>query len=472
MSKKRAIVPDIVATNFEKHVKDLNWNVNLTNKIREGQVNMIRWVAYRASRVYLNGISEEGEEWLPLYACNQDWTRLSKGTISEKTAYNRLLRLQEAGLIRKRFRGRTNPYELLIPKWILLAKPCPTDFLKDQKTAFSLILAPPEENLPPKSTRTGGNTNSAVDTCVSEGEEDIRHLPGLAAPAHEQQEQPRNMGAGTREASPLLANPQTFLEENFPQERQEQRLRGAGGGPAGALDDKGSKQPEPGTSPSTEGNETPQRLATGKASSGSGPAPKKYLTYVVLLWEFAKKTLYQGRAFSLDEERRAKNTIYWHVFASFKPAGEEWTDQEWHEYFHNCQDRITLAWQYVNRSPERFVPHPVKYFDSQFAHGFVRTHQWLLRTKLLKHQYHVSLELQKARASMEAGRAPKGLKGATTMSRLQLYQYWHTRISKLRDEDALRAFFAYCTQVGDQPEPGTGASVVDSHSPTQNSATA
>jgi len=471
MSKKRAIVPDIVATNFEKHVKDLNWNVNLTNKIREGQVNMIRWIAVRASRVYTYGVSPEGDEWLPLYASNCDWTRLSKGTISEKTAYNRLLRLQEAGLIRKRFRGRTNPYELLIPKWILLAKPCPTDFLKDQKPAISLILAPPEENLPPKSTRTGGNTNSDVDTCVAEGEEDIRHRPGLAAPAHEQQEQPRNIGAGTWEASPLLANPQTFLKENLPQEQQEQRLRGAGGGPAGATEDMGSKQPEPDPLSSKEDNETPQRLATGKASSGSGPAPQKYLTYVVLLWEFAKKTLYQHYAFSPEEERRAKNTIYRHVFASFRPVdSQEWTDQEWHQYFHNCQDRITLAWQYVNRSPDRFIPHPVKYFDSKFEHGFVRTYQWWLRTRLLRQQYHVSLELQKARASMETGQAPRGLKAGSSMSRLQLYQYWHVRISKLRDEQALNAFLAYCTQAGEQPEPGTGATVINS--PTQHTATA
>lgn len=101
-------------------------------------------------------------------------------------------------------------------------------------------------------------------------------------------------------------------------------------------------------------------------------------------WNFAYSVLWNGETFSIHETHLAKRLIKYHITQCSNPLDG---------YMQFCQ-RVLIAWEYVNKDPERFIPHPTLWLKPEYSYGYMGTESWyknLLGMRaalpLYRHQY-------------------------------------------------------------------------------------
>jgi hypothetical protein len=108
--------------------------------------------------------------------------------------------------------------------------------------------------------------------------------------------------------------------------------------------------------------------------------------YATYAWAFARKVLYGDKYFSYQQCELTKKYIreYFEAirekdFSAFiEPLLMQW------------KERVLLARRYADKSPERFIPVPWKYFDRHFPYGFAGTKGWYdkMQAQRKKNRYH------------------------------------------------------------------------------------
>jgi hypothetical protein len=91
-------------------------------------------------------------------------------------------------------------------------------------------------------------------------------------------------------------------------------------------------------------------------------------------WDFAKSVLWKDESFSKTEEAVSK--VFIRMFYESIPA-DKFTGIAPRHFSVFCQ-RIILAKRYVERYPNRFIPHPSLWLNPMNEKGFAGTKQWYL----------------------------------------------------------------------------------------------
>lgn len=130
---------------------------------------------------------------------------------------------------------------------------------------------------------------------------------------------------------------------------------------------------------------TSDSTVTGEIEENSGKkvfrAPKisidevarreKIGNFAILAWNFIQTNLYNGREFAGHDVIIALDFLKKHF------TGHSANSNTLAEAFNKLVFRVILTRQYVLREPGRYVPHPRKWLDPTFQHGFHGTAGWL-----------------------------------------------------------------------------------------------
>jgi hypothetical protein len=95
---------------------------------------------------------------------------------------------------------------------------------------------------------------------------------------------------------------------------------------------------------------------------------------VATAWTFSYSVLWNGETFSIKETHTAKRIIRYHISNS---------DNLYDAYLEFCQ-RVLLAWEYVNKEPDRFIPRPALWLCPDNRFGYMGTESWFEYLKLIR----------------------------------------------------------------------------------------
>lgn len=85
-------------------------------------------------------------------------------------------------------------------------------------------------------------------------------------------------------------------------------------------------------------------------------------------WNLCKTLLWNSQEFNETEIELAQNLIEEFLSKSLNTT----------QKFISFCERVELAYQYLQRNPTRFVPHPLKWLSPHFEYGFYGTKEWYL----------------------------------------------------------------------------------------------
>jgi hypothetical protein len=148
------------------------------------------------------------------------------------------------------------------------------------------------------------------------------------------------------------------------------------------------------------------RRATLRVVKNETNDETKISKLVKTAWNFAYSALWNCTQFSSKEINAAKEKIEEYLLLSKNPEKA---------LLIFCQ-RVLLARQYVNKSPDRFIPLPSLWLDRNYEFGFAGTKNWYDEIKAIRD----SLPAYKAEIKALAEAALEFSEEPTT----QNYQYW------------------------------------------------
>jgi hypothetical protein len=83
-------------------------------------------------------------------------------------------------------------------------------------------------------------------------------------------------------------------------------------------------------------------------------------------WNLCKTLLWNYQEFNETEIEMAKELIEQYLINSLNTTNK----------FISFCERVELAYQFLQRNPTRFVPHPLKWLSPHFEYGFYGTKEW------------------------------------------------------------------------------------------------
>ncbi|MCX6216536.1 hypothetical protein [Spirosoma sp.] len=320
------------------------------------------------------GSAAVGDDMPPLQTCRL--TLANRRTISEKTAYNHLRRLREAGFItRYKFRGSRHAFEIWIDPALLFQaeRAYPQPAVKNAQPLVNhlsqtVTFSTPTANFTAyKASVTQGysETEKKADGNVHSDAPKVEH--GDEHHGNTERLQPTRVSEGPNGSLGTVGHSD----------------KGAGG--PGAADSCG--QVDNPDSPRSAGQRAKARLTKSdldarRAASRTEAQRQAILEgYLISFWNYAKQLLYSSKVFADYEEPLILNAIRSGVYRNFGPA---LTEKEWDAYQTELYKRIELAASYYQRHPDKWVPDPYAlhrpgtgYFDEANTRGFGGTLAWV-----------------------------------------------------------------------------------------------
>lgn len=351
----------------------------------------------------------------------------------ERTIYNHIALLWEAGFVVKVWHGRKRDFELWINPWIVLGDCCSSPTLTDLHTSKTAYFQPDiRQTLPPK------NTLETVHNCL---------ISGVDLSISSQKE------ADRAPTNPRLIK---YTIDSFTLETAgsgatvngQQTIDNGGGRGAGGV-------PQPLSHPNDNGG---QRAGNGSditTPNQSGSAPTKpidaalyqYQKSIVLsFWQLAQSKFWPDDIFSADHTKEICNRLWTDVFSRFEGADSKTLSV----YFYQQRvEQLDKAERYIRKHKWSSVIPPKLYFSKEFhiqqlAKGekgnFHYTTAWQLADVAARQKLDKDRELHNAVRSVLDEKAPRGLTGGRSMNRIALYQYWINRLKRTADLDTMTRF--------------------------------
>lgn len=386
---------------------------------------------------------------------------------SERTVYNCLSVLEDAGLVQKILHGRQNDFELVLHPWIVFGlnfmAPALRRVENKVENAETQILkienaSPPpgrRQNLPPISSEESKETvvissNSGVD--FVEKWSRLTFTSSRQNPLqvdYRRSDRRTNDGNSEGETPNYLPFPPT-KENSAPGHHRTHKLLSLAqllptpeSAPNDTNDgDAGEERPRltNATAPA------PHSLPTSHRLQPSPDVLARELT--VKFWKLAKETFWPNDyiAEGCDYEKRLLNLVWTDVMGSFRGCN---TASEITARYFLRESQLQLATNYATKHGwTGFLPPPLYFSISQFRKektsgqrgSFHWTYEWVKSADSKKKERYRQDQLKRALHSVIAQKAPRGLKNGRDMSRIQLYQYWHNRLGRLGDPRTLDAF--------------------------------
>lgn len=174
---------------------------------------------------------------------------------------------------------------------------------------------------------------------------------------------------------------------------------------------------------STKQEQIPPAPLAKKPSKDNGIA-----SLVDIAWSFAKSVLWRNESLKdWDIQEAQRHITYW-----FNEHLNR-TDRTQGVLLKRFFERIQLSKRYISKEPDRFVPNPRIYFDSEFQHGFIGTKDWVWKNQITKKEFEeLNINLTSLRKALR-----HYYKDCNTDSFLRSEAY----ISKLKNPDILNAFY-------------------------------
>ncbi|NBB22594.1 hypothetical protein GVN20_24785 [Runella sp. CRIBMP] len=292
---------------------------------------------------------------------------------SDRTIYNHRKQLETLGVIKTKFRGRRNDYELWITPEILFgngeeaktenpSKTPKIDFLATHGKTFphsntnGVIIEKENDNA--ETLKSGYRENSYGERGGTETPKSPKE--GLSEPIA----QSEGLGAARRSKQEIMA-----------QAQQERDLR---------ADTLKSKM-------------TPA-LPVG--------LEKHFGELLVKFWMYAWKVLYPDREFSKEQQEAAYVAIYHGVYNRFDDArdGKGWADFQARQL-----EKLDKAAKYYDHHPDAYLPDPYAvqirgkgYFDQENERGFAGLEAWMKRDEVRKASRKYIYEQEKSRREAKA----------------------------------------------------------------------
>ncbi len=169
--------------------------------------------------------------------------------------------------------------------------------------------------------------------------------------------------------------------------------------------------------------------ATREAVSEDSGAGRSAFLYAMELWEKAKISLYSDTHLTAWQEKEAQRLI---------PKFYETVPLEKLRACHQVYlERVEMVRAYLQRSPDRFVPLPHKYFDRDNPNGFTGTKKWWEDRRRLKKENWKNKVLKEQVAKIAMGRL--GL-GENKEPLLTQYLRCEQRIARFKDPELMDRF--------------------------------
>jgi hypothetical protein len=110
---------------------------------------------------------------------------------------------------------------------------------------------------------------------------------------------------------------------------------------------------------------------------------KELLLSLNEFWASFKQNFYSGQNFNEWEEKEVKNLIWAGLFNKFQLPPNY---PHWYEFKKVTLERMRILKKYLQKDKtERFIVHPLLYFDSQnLTNGFSATYHWFIKNQLIK----------------------------------------------------------------------------------------
>ncbi|WP_394990674.1 hypothetical protein [Emticicia sp.] len=417
----------------------LDGTQDLPNTIRITRKSALRSIVY----TYRNFIYD--------YQNNKDWQ--TKGEIpempmnrkvlskmvgcAEKTAYNHIKFLIEAGVLTKQLHGRQNNFGLFLNPffWLSEAEILPNIVMKSktQTPAFALSLSP---FLPPISSyetqEIYNNNNADVETV----EKVTWEVSKTTSPQFQPIESDIYSRKSFRESG---FSSKTDIKEDFTQKNENLAADGdlstlLGGKLAQVvknLENKSNGVKNVGGNESLIPSEVaPQSITRSKNEQEAWELVKKFTDYALV-------HIYQSNDFNKNffvsqaQYQEIKNLVMRDVFGNFQNATED-IDRIRQKYT-DAILAVDKAIAYAKKHNWTSFLHPKCYFSKSFQNlgkrgTFFEVFQWQIDDKHKLQGFKKDEYVQKAKYSVTFEKSPRGRKDLTT--RLQISSYYRTMIAK------------------------------------------
>ena len=485
------INPNHSANRFKLWKRVINKLLPSDLQLKDNLAGIIYALSRKAQEGYKNGLPV-GETEVPIMTSRPDLRNIGLLDVCEKTIYNQLIRLADAGLIRfavrhnshsgtRTIRHTKSAFCIYIPVWIISGKACgqeiPDAFLAKIRQNFGKSDPSNSSNLGHNwkflpllyTTNSSNIINRAVDlsaplsnfivavptagqpgTLVPDAPFEPKNEPFEPA---EPAEPIRLLGFSNAEPGKTKKNQQTGnsqtdvpTEPGVPYEPENEPKKCTS--PRKQRDGKKTSVPfEPGAGgPGGGGIGTKMREKRDEKLLHNGLTyrqidhQKKVLLMCLAFWKYAKERLYPNRKFKLETERK----ICAHIFAEHYNNGiskQDWSMKRWTKFQDQLLERVDMVVNYRTENPSVFVMNPFTYFDFDNDHsGFSRTYVWYKNNQQKYNKTIAESELQKAKSYLRKGTVPKS---TAPMPLIQQYQYWRNRIAKYGCQQVLDSFDTY-----------------------------
>ncbi len=344
----------------------------------------------------------------------------------KRTIYDHIMLLIETGFLAKETHGWQRNFEVWINPWILFgdnfSRPAIIDhyYQLDQKNASGDPHK--RQSSPPKSILETSNN------CLIGGVDLSK-----TSVVDEKRSTPTNPRSFKDIADNILERAGERTTVNAPETLESAPGGGGQGGQHTPLrvEDKGGQRAGNGL------DVTNQKPAGSVPTTPKNPALREYQKNRVLsFWQLAKEKLWFDNTFSADHTSNILNLIWRDVFWGWDGAT---TIESCSSLYMSRIQQLEKAERYIRKQKWTSVIPPLKYFSLRFhkeqlAKGekgnFHFTTAWQLADEQAREKLQQDNLLHKAVRSVLDGITPKGKKGAASMSKLQLYQYWQEKLHR------------------------------------------